>query len=42
MNNVMDDYIIAGLIGISVYLVGFIAVALINAKIKRWVEGQDD
>ncbi|HHL4985358.1 TPA: hypothetical protein ACQ8BD_001257 [Escherichia coli] len=32
----MDDYIIAGLIGISVYLVGFIAVALINAKIKHW------
>lgn len=42
MNNVMDDYIIAGLIGISVYLVGFIAVALINAKIKHWLEGQDD
>lgn len=38
----MDDSTIAGLIGISVYLVGFIAVALINAKIKRWVEGQDD
>lgn len=38
----MDAYIIAGLIGISVYLVGFIAVALINAKIKRCGEGQDD
>lgn len=38
----MEESIIAGLIGISVYLVGFIAVALINAKIKRLVEGQDD
>ncbi|MCK3346427.1 hypothetical protein MZH80_17935 [Escherichia coli] len=36
----MDAYIIAGLIGISVYLVGFIAVALINAKIKRCGEGK--
>lgn len=35
----MDDYIIAGLIGISVFLMGSIIVALINVYIKYLVEG---
>lgn len=38
----MDDYIIAGLIGVSVFLVGSIIVALINAYIKHWVGLKDD
>ncbi len=38
----MDENIIAGLIGISVFLVGSIIVALINAYIKYWVGLKDD